>query len=159
MANDEDMQRILRNMQTSMYDQMNALKSDVQKAVGDADAAVEISANLEKNVNALESMQEKIKNLAFDSTKTAILDSINHDFLILSMLGIMRVITAGTKNDKDKQIQILEQMLKLIKTNSNSVDEIRDATEVKQLESLCTQIDDKYNDIKKSLVSILKANS
>jgi cob(I)alamin adenosyltransferase len=165
----EDMQKMMRSIQTSLHDQISALKSDFHKTEGDVDTALEISATLEKTIHELESgkyetdellksqtsvleyMQERLKTQAFEIIKAEILTYINHACSRLFVLGLMKAIAVGAQNDIGKQTKLLQLMLDLIDLNDDCIQRTLDATEAEQLNPLFTQFDDKYNELKEGL--------
>ena len=167
MTDNEGMERILKSMQTSLHDQINALKSDVQRAVGDADTAVEISATLEKNLHELESgkyqmdeaLEKQTKALdaivkiiemtTFAIKQTRILTGMNQVCLRLCILGIMKAMGVAPL----QKLRCLELVSGLLKIHDDFTQKIAEATEVEQLESLANQFIPQYIDIKSKIAA------
>jgi hypothetical protein len=169
----EEMQKMIKSIQTSLHDQVSALKSDVQKAVGDADTALEISATLEKTIHELESgkyeidkliqgqtnvlklMSEGMQEIRFATRKVRVLTGMNHICLSLCTIGIAK--TLATPNNVDKQRKYLEQVLKLLKIHDDFALKIDNATEVEQVNSLGEHLLDKYMDVQSAILGSVKS--
>ena len=61
---DNEITKIIKSMQTSVFDQISALKTDVQTATKDSQAALEICAELERSVNVNASDKQRIQQLS-----------------------------------------------------------------------------------------------
>jgi hypothetical protein len=171
MMENEEIQKMIRSIQTSLHDQIGALKSDFHKTEGDVDTALEISATLEKTIHELESGKYKIDELlknqasvleymkkvlkyhSFEIIKAEMLTSINYTCSRLFVLGILSMILAGEQNNINKQTKLLQLMLNLIDLYDDCVKGTLDATEDEQLKPLFTQFDNKYNELKEELKS------
>jgi hypothetical protein len=69
MEENEELKRIIKLVQTSLHDQVNALKNDVNRALGDSETALEISATLEKSLESFKSGEIQLKELVETNSK------------------------------------------------------------------------------------------
>ncbi|MGD0795672.1 MAG: hypothetical protein ABR958_08860 [Dehalococcoidales bacterium] len=61
---DKDIEKLFKNLQISVHDQIGALKADVQKSSADTQAALDICSELEKSVNLDISDKKRIQRLS-----------------------------------------------------------------------------------------------
>jgi hypothetical protein len=134
---DNEIEKVLRIIQTSMHDQISGLKVDTQKAMKDAQAALEICAELEQNVNANTSDKERIKTLSDIVTKIAktskeeaennsfyfsqirMLSGINYIYCRLSMQILVFFKFCSTQKEIDQCLELLYKLQRL----HDSIDE------------------------------------
>jgi hypothetical protein len=160
MLDEEEIKKIISSMQTSLHDQISALKADVQKAVGDSDAALEISATLEKTINKLTSEKIQTGELAKDlvGTLKIIEAKEKRDFLNFRRLQMlagmsqlswnlsmrMLVVAILRREDEQKQLYYFEQLLALVKICKDFSTKILDATTVEEEDSLWLEFSNRY---------------
>jgi len=106
---DNEIARILKGMQTSIHDQISALKADALKATEDSQAALEICAELEQSVSIeasdkqrIQQLSDTVRNIIDISIKEAkdydlnfkrlrMLSGMNHLYWYLSVLALIKL--------------------------------------------------------------------
>jgi molybdopterin converting factor small subunit len=160
MSDEEEIKRMINLVQTSLHDQVSALKSDVQRAVGDSEAALEIGATLEKTINELKSekiqqselvnglrdtleiLKDKIKSDSLQFRRLQTLAGMSHLCWHLSMR--MLIMAIPRKEDEQSLLHYLKQLLDLIATYEDFYKKVKEATTVKETESLVLEFADRY---------------
>ena len=96
MEGNEEIKEMIKLVQTSLHDQISALKSDVNRAVGDSETVLEISATLEKSMQLFVSGKVQLDKLVETNSKMIqLLQSEIQD----TQLDLKRVrMIAGTNN-------------------------------------------------------------
>lgn len=130
---EEEIKRLVNQVQTSLYDQVNALKSEVQKAKGDVDATLEISATIEKTINPLN----------YKKLKYAV--DINHISWQLSMTKLGNLLFSN--KDPEKFHYHLQQLIDFASFDNKTYLKINEATTDKELESVWQEYFDEINNL------------
>ena len=139
MSYEEDIKKMIAHMQTSLHDQVSALKEDVSKAIGDSGAALELSAELEKSINSLSSekgqlekqiqmqghisrgLLQQIEAIQIESKKArviAVIDGICFD------CSIQLSLYFSASGDYELRSLIGERMLELLFERQQALDKI-----------------------------------
>ena len=142
---DKEIERFLKIMQTSVHDQISALKEDVKKVADDSQAALEICAELERSVNINPSDKQLVKRLSdivnnilkysakdaadneLEFSRLRMLFGINHLF---SRLSTFSLTTLRLCSDDPKTLSSrIRLMLQIVGFWDDTFDKINSAEE------------------------------
>ena len=157
---DEEIARIIKSMQTSVHDQISALKADVQKATGDSQAALEICAELERSVNISASDKQRIQQLSdivrkiidisskeatdndLNFRRLRILSGINHLCWHLSVMAFIKLRVCS--DDPKIMFSCIEPLSRLRDLHADFTDKVKSAEKTDDLIPVGEEFADKY---------------
>ena len=149
---DEEIAKIIKGIQTSMHDQINALKIDAQKAREDSQAALDICAELEQSANVTASDKQRIQQLSdivhqiidisikeatdydLNFNQLRMLSGMNHLYLHLSVLTLIKLRICS--NDPSVMYFCLQPLFALHDLYNHSSDKVRLAKSTDDLVSV-----------------------
>lgn len=165
MSTEEEIKKMLNLIQISLHDQVNALKSDTQRAVGDSETALEISATLEKTINELTS--EKLQTRKLVESQGHVLQLIHREITennlrikkIKILTGMshlcwhlsMRILTMAITHQENEQSQLyyFEQLFDLITISRDFYTKVNEAKTVEEANMVGEELADRYYAIQK----------
>lgn len=162
-----DVARFVKDLQTSVLDQISALKDDTERAVTDAGAALELSAALEYRaqdvlqtperversmeslLDALEGLKEESRKVALEVARTRMMAGINQVCSRLLCLAILGSIC--NSGDREKRDSCLEQVSQVLKYWQDSAEQAAAMERIEQMDPLANQLASRYLTLQEKL--------
>jgi len=157
---DEGIIRIMKAIQTSVHDQINALKADVQKVTEDSQTALEICAELERSVNVSVSDKQRIQRLsdavrniidlsvreatdnALNFNRLRILSGFNYLCWHLSIFAFIKLRLCS--DDPNVLYSCIEPLFRLQDLHNDLSAQVMSAKKVNDLITIGEEFADKY---------------
>jgi len=157
---DQEIERVIRAMQTSVHDQLGALKADVQKVTSDSEAVLEICAELERSVNVDGPDKQRIQHL-YDTVHSIVdisirearandlnfrrlgmLSGMNHLCWHLSVLTFMKMRVCA--DDPKALFSCVEPLFRLRHLYDDISARVKSAEKTDDLIPIAEELADKY---------------
>ena len=163
---DKDIEKFLRDMQTSVYDQISGLKNDVYIVTKESQTALEICAELEKIVNTDISQKESIqklsetvhkivdmstfenKNNILNFGKIRLLSGVNYVFWHLSIQNLYNLLPYISAQDFNLNMKPISELFGVYNEIIKKIDKINN---LEELNSFGTEIVEKVMTIQKNI--------
>jgi hypothetical protein len=164
---DKEVEKYIKAMQTSLYDQISGLKTDTQTVAEDTQAALEICAELERNVNVNASDKERIKQLSnivqkiveisaqeakdneLSFIRIRILSGINYMYSRLSILNLIKLRLCS--DDPKEMYLCIQPMFKLMELRDSVRDKLDSARSVQEIKDISDEFSENFMAIQKEI--------
>ncbi len=164
---DDSAENIIRNIQASVHDQINAMKSDLQDISSDLTTVVDIASELEQNINSISSdilqlqpLSEVVKKIISISVKGAEQNELNFSklrilsvaygmYLRISILNLVKLRICA--EEPDQMYLCIQPIFKLLDFHDNMIKRIKSAKNNDELQSISNDIANKIIDVQNEL--------